>query len=301
MGARGVIGRRSLIGGGAALAAFPLSARTARAATWSDRTLPGSDGRAVSVRIAYPHRPNPRRALILLSHGANGSFEGLVPLMTALARTHIVAAPLHTDAETHAQFRKLAPADVWRTRIEDMNLLVAQAPELAPRARVVAMGHSYGALVAQALGGAAVFGQASPKADVAAVVAISPPGPLPGFVDSTGWARMTVPQLVTTGDMDVVPIIAPTWQAHLASFEAARVPGSCAWVGRGVDHYFGRNIHRLTREAIDQRAQFEAMIDISTRFVSAHAEGDVRSRRWLAASGPLRSYPKETLSWTWRG
>jgi predicted dienelactone hydrolase len=301
--------RRQVVAGGAAMLALPARAR-ASGVQWRELELvaPG-DGRRIPVRIAMPERTDRRRAFIVLSHGANGTFEGLGPLMTALARTHIVAAPLHIDTESRpASDPRPAVAEVWRTRVEDMALLVARANEIisttrrAPSARtpIVAMGHSYGALVAQAMGGATVFGRSTANPSIASVVAISPPGPLPGFVSPDAWASMTVPMLVTTGTADVVPMIAPTWQAHLASFEGTKVRGSAAWVGRGVDHYFGRNIHRLTREAPDQSAQFAALVDISRRFIAATAESDRSASRWLARGGPLRDYPQATESWTAR-
>jgi hypothetical protein len=106
--------------------------------------------------------------------------------------------------------------------------------------------------------------------------------------------------LVTTGDADVLPFVAPTWQAHLASFQASSSPRSGAWVGRGVDHYFGRNIHRLTRDAPDQSRAFAAMLEIVDRFIAATAEGDPKALRWLARGGPEARFPAETASFDWR-
>jgi hypothetical protein len=296
-----IVTRRGFVGGSALLLAGPALARQP-AVVWEDRQLEDPrDGRRMSVRIARPARLDRRRAPIVLSHGANGSHEGLVPLMAALARERLVAAPLHVDGETHPQHGKLDQREVWRTRLADMDQILPLALRLGGgRRRAVAMGHSYGALVAQALGGAAVFGERAPDPRIAAVVAISPPGPLPGFIDAAGWAEIERPMLVTTGDADVLPFVAPAWQAHLASFEASRHPHTGAWVGRGVDHYFGRHIQRLTREAHDQSKAFAALVEIAGRFVAATAEGDRRARRWLARNGPATRFPAETASFQWR-
>ena len=62
-------------------------------------------------------------------------------------------------------------------------------------------------------------------------------------------------------------MIAPKWEAHAVSFEASPVRGSALWVGRDVDHYFGRNIQRLTRDAPDQSAQFARAVAVADRFL----------------------------------
>ena len=285
-----ILTRRAVVAGGVAMALVPKRAE----ADVTDSVLIASDGRSIAIRTVSPRRVNPRRAILLLSHGANGTFEGLDPLMTALARDRVVMAPLHVDSEKHAQHGKLPPAEVWRTRIEDMRLLAASVRTRAP---LVAVGHSYGALVAQALGGATVFGKSVADPRIRAVVAISPPGPFANFVGREDWARMTVPMLVTTGTADVVPMIAPEWTAHLASYEANKVPGTALWVGEGVDHYFGKNIQRLSRDAPDQSAAFRVMLDIVNRYIAATVEDDRAARRWLRADGPKRAGPRLTARW----
>jgi pimeloyl-ACP methyl ester carboxylesterase len=285
-----ILTRRAVVAGGVAMALVPKRAE----ADITDSVLIASDGRSIAIRTVSPHRINPRRAILLLSHGANGTFEGLDPLMTALARDRVVMAPLHVDSEKHAQHGKLPPAEVWRTRIEDMRLLAASVRTRAP---LVAVGHSYGALVAQALGGATVFGKSVADPRIRAVVAISPPGPFVNFVGREDWARMTVPMLVTTGTADVVPMLAPEWTAHLASYEASKVRGNALWVGEGVDHYFGKNIQRLSRDAPDQSAAFRVMLDIVNRYIAATVEDDSAARRWIWADGPKRTGPRLTARW----
>jgi predicted dienelactone hydrolase len=136
-----------------------------------------------------------------------------------------------------------------------------------PGVALVAAGHSYGALVAQALGGARVQwgGAADPR--VSGILAFSPPGPLPGFIDTEGWAAIRVPMFVATGTADVVPPVAPTWEAHRASFDASPVSPRWLWVGDGVDHYFGNRIGRPERPADANQARlFDAAVAASLAF-----------------------------------
>ena len=217
-----------------------------------------------------------RLPLLVLSHGANGTLDGLVSLQRGLATNRIVAAPQHPDSEANPDLAKVDRAKLFGQRIADMTLILdsgAALETLTGRridpARIAAGGHSFGALIAQALGGARVGAPAQDWRDarVRRVVAFSPPGPLPGYADAAGWATMAVPQFVQTGTADVLPLIAPQWQAHMASFDAARVPGSVLWVGHGVDHYFGNKLQRLTREAPDQSVAFAHALGLADAFL----------------------------------
>ncbi|MBL0923111.1 MAG: alpha/beta fold hydrolase [Sphingomonadaceae bacterium] len=223
-------------------------------------------------------------------------------IITAMSRERWMFVPLHVDSEAHAQHSKIAPPEVWRTRVEDMKLAISYAwHRLGSETQIVAAGHSYGALVAQALGGATVFGQEVREPRVSTIVAISPPGPIPNFVSAEDWAKIAVPMLVTTGTADVLPMIAPTWQAHLASFTATRVPRSAAWVGREVDHYFGQMIQRLARHAPNQKSQFDAAMYIVDRYIGAIAETLKNDLAWFSGNGPIRSFPMQSESFDWKG
>ena len=281
------------------LAAATLGPLRAQAMT-RDIELTAADGRKVQVRIYGPARPRRGKAVLIFSHGANGTLDGLGPIMRLLARDRIVAAPLHIDSEAHALHGKSKPVDIWRTRIEDMALVRAAVAMLAPTAPIVAAGHSYGALIAQTLGGATPYGKDVRDPLVKSVVAISPPGPLPNFVSAADWAKVAVPMLVTTGTLDTFPVIAPEWSAHATSFVASATHDSALWVGRGVDHYYGHMIQRLMREAPDQSAAFTAMLDIADKFIAANAEGDTRAKRWLAGGEVPKRYASLTERWEWR-
>lgn len=269
-----MIARRSLIF--AALCTVAVPALAADAIATADSVLTAADGRSVPIRITWPRDGKVRLPLLVLSHGANGTLDGLVLFQRSLTRERIVVAAQHPDSEANPDLAKVDRMKVFPQRVADMRLIldsVATVERLSGRRidgrRIAAGGHSYGALVAQALGGAQVSGQDWRDARVKRVVAFSPPGPLPTMITTDGWAKMRVPQFVQTGTADVVPPIAPTWEAHMASFEAAGVPGSALWIGRGVDHYFGNRIQRLSRVAADQSAAFRLATDLADRFLNA--------------------------------
>ncbi len=260
----------------AALALVTTPALAANAVASADTVLTTADGRAVLVRVMWPRTGPKRLPLLILSHGANGTLDGLAQLQRGLTRARIVAAPQHPDSEANPNLAKVDRAKSFVQRVADLKLILdstAAIEALTGRqiepTRITAGGHSFGALIAQALGGARVGAPAQDWRDarVTRIVAFSPPGPLPGYADAAGWASIAVPQFVQTGTADVLPMIAPTWGTHMASFDAAPVAGSALWVGVGVDHYFGNKIQRLTRDAPDQSAAFARALDYANAFL----------------------------------
>ena len=259
-----------------------------------DLVLTTADGRAVPVHY-WTQRGAPRRGLLLFSHGANSNAVKYQELTVPWARAGwVVAAPVHADSPDHPGGGKVPPEDSLRLRLQDMRLILASLPALEQATgnhidpkRIAATGHSYGALVAQVLGGAVVTrpGDGGPVPDprIRAVVAFSPPGPIPGYVDASGWAKMAVPQFVVTGDADVLPMIAPAWTAHRVSFDAAHVTPSVLFVGAGVDHYFGNIIGRPERVAPSQTVAFAAAVAASQDFLSATVDGDSLALKRLQA------------------
>lgn len=277
MGARG-LNRRTLIGAGvgAGLALLATPAFAFDDIASADTVLTAPDGREVPVRITWPRAAAIRLPLLVLSHGANGTLAGLILLQRSLTRGRVVIAPRHPDSEENPQLAQVNRGQVFGQRIADMKLVLDQLAGLerlcrvrVDSCRIAAGGHSFGALIAQALGGAKVGAPAQNWRDarITRVVAFSPPGPIPGYADAAGWSAMAVPQFVQTGTADVVPMMAPQWQAHMASFDAASVRGSALWVGHAVDHYFGNRVQRLSRAAPDQGAAFRRAVDLADAFL----------------------------------
>lgn len=288
--------RRHLLAGALTSAGVLLLSRGVQAAT--PRTNPHklllktADSRNIEISDWRPSRP--ARGLILFSHGAGSSprfYEAVIG--TWVERGWRVLAPLHVDSIEHpdaASFRGLAS---WKARLEDMRALssyIGQRPW-------VAAGHSYGALVALTLGGAAAVppqGFTGPLDDlnVRAVIALSPPAPTPVLITADGYATLRVPALIQTGTLDVpqmpagmAPLSPDSWHGHLAAFDAAK-PGfeRYALVLEGVDHYFGGAICRYDLPGPRQLERLEDACRISSLFLAGIGAGDHDAKRQLDAA-----------------
>lgn len=250
--------------------------------------LEGPGGRSIAIT---EWRPNGRkRGTILFSHGALSApqlYEAVIG--TWVADGWHVLAPLHVDSEQHPRTREFPGLASWKARIEDMRALSAHVGKRP----WVAAGHSYGGLVALTMGGAAavpppgITGALS-DANVRAVVAFSPPAPVPVLCTAEGYAKLAVPALIQTGTADNPPAgpgLAPvpgSWKGHLAPYDAA-APGGNRYglVLEGVDHYFGGLICRYEVPGPQQVARLEDAKRISTQFLRAFGAGDRAAMRLL--------------------
>ena len=191
------------------------------------------------------------------------------------------------DSREHPHTKDYPGLASWKTRVEDMRALIAH---IGP-APFVAAGHSYGGLVALALGGAnpvAPQGMALPLFPrlARAVMAFSPPAPIPVLVTEAGYAALRVPALVQTGTKDLVPGI-PTpdpegWRGHLVPFTAA-APGGQRYglVLEGVNHYFGGAICDYAQPGPPQREGLATATRLSDLFLAAFGDGNAAARRRL--------------------
>jgi pimeloyl-ACP methyl ester carboxylesterase len=255
-----MIDRRMVLAGGVAMGLVGTPAAAAQ-----DGTLVLADGRQVPVRRWQP--PGKPRGLIPFSHGANSSGAKYDRLCGALAAAgFLVAAPTHADSPDHPGGGSIPRERGIPLRLADMRGLIAEG--VAAGLPVIAAGHSYGALIAQMLGGAG----GAPDAAVAAVVAWSPPGPFPPAITADLWKTVARPMLVETGTADTLPMMAPTWDVHRVSHDVAPGPG-VLFVGEGVDHYFGNIICRPERTEPPQEAQFADALAVTLAFAIAVLAG----------------------------
>lgn len=288
------LSRRRVLQGGAAGALLLGGAAGARAAEPTQEMLEAPGGRAVPL---WRWKPNgARRGAIAFSHGAQSAPWKYRNLLQPWADAgYEILAPLHVDSTDHPRTKEFPGSASWKARIEDMRAVSAAIPD----ARFLAAGHSYGALTALTMGGAeAVMPDGlegtQRQSRVAAVVAFSPPAPIPTLIPQEGYARIAVPALIQTGDQDVARGATDPagWRGHLAAYEAAPTGGDrYALVLAGVDHYFGGLICREI-EAERQTAQLGQAIALSTLFIDAFLRGDAKARAGLnarrAASGPVQ-------------
>ncbi len=246
----------------------------------ADFTIQHVDGREVSISVWAPEQPGQYPKLIF-SHGAFSAPDRYAALLEPMAAAGlIVMAPLHIDSEVHGHDKPPEHAVTWAARKADLIVLLnsqATPPVLEPGVQVaplapIAAGHSYGAFGAQVAAGAVAVGD-SPydSGDVAAVIALSPPGPLPGFIAPSAWDRMAGPQLVLTGTADVLPGFLDNWTLHTVSHRKALGSDQWLWVGAAVDHYFGNLIGRLDRDVAAQQTQFDDALHTITQFLVRYA------------------------------
>lgn len=275
----------SLGAGIVAAPAMPLLAATPMAPT--QVPIATATGRVSMVTM---WKAQHTRATILFSHGALSSpakYDRII--LPWVAAGFDVWAPLHVDSTDHPDTKSFTGLTTWRARIEDMRALSAHIGS-GPR---IAAGHSYGGLVALTLGGAAADvpeGLTGPLNDplVTAVVAFSPPAPIPGLVSAAGYARLAVPALIQTGDKDVAlgkpPVDPDSWKAHLAAYDLAATDGDrYALVLAGANHFFGGLICWLDQPGPPQTAQIETASDISRLFLEAYGIRSAKARRALDA------------------
>lgn len=151
--------------------------------------------------------------------------------------------------------------------------------------------------MALALGGAAPMtppGVVTPLHDsrVQAVIAFSPPAPIPGFVEPSAFASLAVPALIQTGTADIPPGNSD-WRGHLAAWEAPAPGGHrYALVLDGVDHYFKGAICRPELPGPPQLAELDMAGAISIEMIEGYARRRRQARHALDArlndSGPAQ-------------
>lgn len=250
----------------------------------------------LAVRIVPPAASCEPCDTIVFSHGNNLSFDQYDVLFDEWAKAgYLIVAPLHVDSEQHPNRQR---NETLEPRLEDYTAIVDRLtdapaellPGLSLSGRYFAAGHSYGALIAQMAGGIRLdhgLGELPFDAErqPMAVVAISPPGPLPDYLSAEGWLQLEVPQLVVTGTDDVVPKFAPTWEAHLAAFEAGPAGRNYAIVFDGMDHYFNGSFGRLRDPSARSLTAIVQLNDAVLRFLDGvRQSGGPSESDWLDLS-----------------
>lgn len=280
--------RGLLVGAGALVASARLSAMAARPAAERQFRLAGPGGREIRVSEWKPR--GKAKALVLFSHGAASSPRFCEAILAPwLAAGFHILAPLHVDSSEHPHTKDYPGLASWKARLEDMRALSAHVGKRP----WIAAGHSYGDLVALTMGGAAAVppeGWSGPMRDpnARAVVAYSPPAPIPVLCTAEGYGKIAVPAVVQTGTKDIVPGITSTdgdgWRGHLVPYEAA-APGGNRYglVLEGVDHYFGGAICRYDLPGPKQLDRLADAALISALFVDAYGRGEKAAAKRLDA------------------
>ncbi len=294
-------------------AAAALSAGHASAEPASDiLPLTHPDGRQTLYRMMTPIGGGDW-PVILFSHGANSSHLDYDRLWRPWAEGgYLVIGANHIDTGPPATQRKVGRHDLWAARLADTTLPLRQrAPfEALARARggranwdaVAVAGHSFGAVVAQALAGAKLLDPEDHTPVVAklegvcACLTFSPPGPLAGFIPPDAWAGVRAPSLLQTGDADILPGFVDDWRLRLTGFAGAPdrwPPNRWTIVAKGVDHYFGGLICRLKPAPAADVMALDETTRLSAAFLDAYVRGradrltDLRRRAAAGDDGVL--------------
>lgn len=250
----------------------------------------------IAVRVSYPLGSAVTHPLIIFSHGhylANTDYHALTDKW--VERGYVVAAPLHLDSGSFEYVTAVAEEYggdwVAAARPLDMLAILNQADEITATLqhfdgdirtdKIIAAGHSLGALSAQWTGGATFEPHAwslyplpetlsDPR--IAAVVALSPPGLYPDHFSEATWETLATPQLVITGTNDVFEHFWTDYREHFISYTAA-VPGDNYLLAiDGMDHYLGNLIGRLNREEEPQVLALDLIVERSLAFMDSHLE-----------------------------
>ncbi|WP_156347001.1 serine aminopeptidase domain-containing protein [Sphingomonas sp. Leaf33] len=268
--------RRTLIGGiagaSALLAARPLLA--AERITDDDvaLTVGTRETRLFRVRPARP------RGVVLFSTG-HGSWPDRYAVLTRYlaAQGWAVLAPLHVDSMRYPDRAKFTMQASFGERIADMGAAAAVAAKDYPGLPVIAVGHSFGTLVALCLGGALSYIAPFRMPAVKAVLGFSTPGKIPGLVQPTAYTSLAVPAMIVTGTADTVPGFVTDPADHLFVGQTA---GKAAYTLVAKD-----GGHELVADAVAMARVLPA-VDL---FVAAYGTGDAQALKklqgWTAPAG----------------
>lgn len=265
-----------------AVTAQPTSAEatdTGSDSSFSAQFIAVADGRTLEIELALPARSENAQAanlagVILFAHGANLSPDGYRILTRQWANAgYAVVSPVFIDSERHPKREATDRTKILLTRLADFTALTqyvegdisaqkaAQQPAvdsivldidgLTADTPLFAVGHSYGAYIAQILAGATVvhpqsseaIGLARP-AMLKGVIALSPPPAFPGFSPAGSWTTVATPMLVQTGTGDITPPFVTDWRQHFDSHCEAMTGQSWGAIYTDMDHYFGGTIGR---------------------------------------------------------
>lgn len=267
--------------------------------------------RMVDLRISYPVG-EAQYPLIVFSHGHfldNKSYQHLTDHW--VANGYIVIAPKHIDSgdmdKVSALSKKVGSDWVWASRILELSSIIDNAKRIMASLgefegsvtieRVIAAGHSLGALSSQQLAGAALERQSNSLYSIpdtlsderiVGVVAVSPPGLMPDYLSKRTWKNFSTPQLVVTGTKDFFPNLWPNYQDHFVSYHSAVAGNNYLLVLNEVDHYFGNLIGRLERKETPQVNALNTLKEISLKFIKSYLTGDDKAFNKFVKGDPSK-------------
>ncbi|MEM6648118.1 MAG: hypothetical protein AAF730_17890 [Bacteroidota bacterium] len=269
--------------------------------------LPGQAGaRDLPVRITYPAGLSQPAPVIIFSHGVWGSADQYQPLIQHWAsHGYVCLQPQHGDTVPEEQRGLGTPEGAFGgldERIEELTRLMdsVETPPaswsvldgLMDSGRIGVAGHSFGAHVAQLMGGTRPKGGGQqhrvsffdPR--IGAVVMLAPRG-RDAQLDEASWRDFSVPFLAVTGSNDVARLRFGedvSWRLDPFRFASAS-PRYLLFVNGGYNNFGG-----LTETAIrflgwgePDAVHARNVLDFATAFWDAELRRDASARAYLAA------------------
>ncbi|MAI06306.1 MAG: hypothetical protein CBC47_04125 [Alphaproteobacteria bacterium TMED87] len=251
----------------------------------------------LSVRVSAPQKTSPS-PLIIFSHGSRCHVDGSNDLTNFWSsHGYTVIQPLHLDGYLESRKKSHSREEISFHRLRDMSLVLDKIKLLLSNekeilniidsSKIIAAGHSYGALVAQVMGGAKIFSQGDSRKKISSldkrfrtIIAISPPGYMKNFVDSDSAKSISIPMLVTTGTNDIIPPFMPTWNIHTVSFHDAPKGEKFLAVINGADHWFGGLLCRETDNQ-EQNKEMETLKAITLAFLDYTLDNNKMAMQFL--------------------
>ncbi len=283
--------------------------------TYEDLSFETEHSGPISVRVSYPVDATGTQPFILFSHGHylnNKDYHALTDQW--VERGYVVAAPLHLDSGTYEYVGEISAKYggdwVAAARPLDMLSILNQTDQLLELLqgfegsirtdKVIAAGHSFGALSAQWTGGATLEPHAwsiYPIPDVlsdprvVAIVAISPPGLYPDHFSEATWETLSTPQFVVTGTQDKFDTGWTDYREHFASYNIAEPGDNYLFVLDEVDHYFGNLIGRLNLDAEPQQDALNRVADMSLLFMDSYLHLNEEAKEQLNDVSTISALP----------
>lgn len=253
--------------------AAPGLAEAAAPAAPQSLTVPASNGRTIALSIWRAEKP---RGVVLFGHGLGGAPAAYSALFQRLVgRGYSVVAPLHVDSRTHPDRAKYDQRAGFGARAEDLMIARGFIHQAFPGQPVALAGHSYGSLFALIGAGASTPAGELKGPPVAAVLAFSSPGAIPGLISPTSFATVATPLMMITGDRDIVPGFVPDPAAHRLPFDGAKPGDKWLVTVKGGEH-------DLVAET--DKPAHGAVTDLSLAFLDAYVGQDKAARATLDAA-----------------
>lgn len=285
------------------------SVSTAKHFVLNDR----SQNKDIQLRITYPETKG-KYPLIIWSHGAYGSKDNYMPLVTYWAmHGYIVIQANHTDSrKLNKSITKNSFKD-WESRIKDVvfiidSLTVIEEKQLPVnihinQQQVGVGGHSFGAHTSQILGGAKVkrfIGKSRSLAEkrLKSFLLVSPQG-TGKLMDEESWKDFTAPAMIITGTRDSSGRTARSYTWRLEAYNyMPSTHNKHLGIIQNADHGFGgiSGGFRISPSHIESVDHVNAVRSMSLAFFDAYIKNEnsalsfLKSSRFMAASNNMIDY-----------